>query len=442
MQNLKEIQRAGLMIDSLCIFSNLKEDKVIKKYKTMLDYVKTEDFSLNKAVDLYNDFIFNLLEKNEASSLKKYIIDLIFLDNNPFTRLIDENRESDEYIVKQTKNELKILEHISSISSEQIKDAIIEKAGAEDFEAEIVKGLMDFGIDENVEYKHYKAIDKLKLSILNCDNWGESLDNIMEFYKKYGTGIFGEYRAFVWENNLEGEEELRGIDAPDPVRLKDLVGYEEQKAEIIENTKHFLQGYSANNVLLYGQRGTGKSSTVKAIINEFYQDGLRLIEVDKDRLVDFTKIIRMLRNKNLKFIVFVDDLVFEEGEASYSALKTILEGGVENYSNNILIYATTNRRHLIKETFSERENEIHAMDSIEEKLSLSDRFGITVSFYTPDQKDYLKIVDGLAEARNIDVDKEYLHAEALKWAVMQNVRSPRTAKQFINFLEGKLKENL
>ena len=139
--------------------------------------------------------------------------------------------------------------------------------------------------------------------------------------------------------------------------------------------------------------------------------------------------------------MFVDDLVFENGEASYSALKTILEGGVENRSNNILIYATTNRKHLIKETFSERGDEIHAMDSVEEKLSLSDRFGITVSFYSPDQKEYLAIVDGIAESRKIDVDREYLHKEALKWARYQNARSPRTAKQFMNWLEGDLKKN-
>ncbi len=427
------------MINSLCIYTNLKNDDVLKKYKDLLEYLNNEKVELDKAVHYYNNFIFELLNKSKGSSLKKYIIDKIFLDNNSFTRMIDTNDFSNEYIIKQVKYELKVLEYICSINSTDLKEIMLYKTKAIDFEDELIRNLIDFEVDTNKEYDSYKAIDKLKLSILNCDGWGKSLNNIIEFYKQYGTGIFGEYRAFVWENE-DGECYLRGVEAPDPVKLSDLVGYEDQKKKIIENTEQFLNGYNANNLLLYGQRGTGKSSTVKAIINEFYADGLRLIEVDKEKLVDFTKIIRILKNKNLKFIIFVDDLVFEDGEASYSALKTILEGGVENRSNNILIYATTNRKHLVKETFSERGNEIHSIDSIEEKLSLSDRFGITVSFYSPDQKEYLAIIDGIAEARKIDVEKEYLHAEALKWVRYQNSRSPRTAKQFMNWFEGNLKK--
>ena len=427
------------MINSLCIYTNLKNDDVLKKYKDLLEYLNNEKVELDKAVHYYNNFIFELLNKSKGSSLKKYIIDKIFLDNNSFTRMIDTNDFSNEYIIKQVKYELKVLEYICSINSTDLKEIMLYKTKAIDFEDELIRNLIDFEVDTNKEYDSYKTIDKLKLSILNCNGWGKSLNNIIEFYKQYGTGIFGEYRAFVWENE-DGECYLRGVEAPDPVKLSDLVGYEDQKKKIIENTEQFLNGYNANNLLLYGQRGTGKSSTVKAIINEFYADGLRLIEVDKEKLVDFTKIIRILKNKNLKFIIFVDDLVFEDGEASYSALKTILEGGVENRSNNILIYATTNRKHLVKETFSERGNEIHSIDSIEEKLSLSDRFGITVSFYSPDQKEYLAIIDGIAEARKIDVEKEYLHAEALKWVRYQNSRSPRTAKQFMNWFEGNLKK--
>ena len=437
--DFEKIKRGSLMINSLCIYTNLKNDDVLKKYKDLLEYLNNEKVELDKAVHYYNNFIFELLNKSKGSSLKKYIIDKIFLDNNSFTRMIDTNDFSNEYIIKQVKYELKVLEYICSINSTDLKEIMLYKTKAIDFEDELIRNLIDFEVDTNKEYDSYKAIDKLKLSILNCDGWGKSLNNIIEFYKQYGTGIFGEYRAFVWENE-DGECYLRGVEAPDPVKLSDLVGYEDQKKKIIENTEQFLNGYNANNLLLYGQRGTGKSSTVKAIINEFYADGLRLIEVDKEKLVDFTKIIRILKNKNLKFIIFVDDLVFEDGEASYSALKTILEGGVENRSNNILIYATTNRKHLVKETFSERGDEIYSIDSVEEKLSLSDRFGITVSFYSPDQKEYLAIIDGIAEARKIDVEKEYLHAEALKWVRYQNSRSPRTAKQFMNWFEGNLKK--
>ena len=278
---------------------------------------------------------------------------------------------------------------------------------------------------------------KLKEKIIYSHKWSECLDDVIEFYKKFGTGEFGEYRAFVWERD-GGKTYLRGVKHPDPVRLSQLVGYEDQKKIIINNTLQFLSGHPANNLLLYGSRGTGKSSTVKAIINEYYDRGLRLIEVDKDRLTDFTKIIEVLKDKNLKFIIFVDDLVFQDGEASYSALKTILEGGIESNTNNIIIYATTNRKHLVKETFEERNNDIHASDTVEEKLSLSDRFGITVSFYSPDQKEYLAIVESLVKERNIEVDPEYLRAEALKWVRFYNGRSPRTAKQFVNYLEGNI----
>lgn len=436
--DFKKIHKGSILINSLCVFTRLKKDSVLKKYKVLLEYLSQDKLILGESISIYNDFAFELLKKSDGTSLKKYIIDEIFLDNNAFTNMIDRDDLNNQYIINQVKFELKALEFITNIKSEDIKEAIIYKCKAMDFEEEVVKGLINFEVNSFEEYDTYKAIDKLKLSILNCDGWGESLDNIIEFYRQYGTGIFGEYRAFVWENE-DGEGYLRGITSPDPVKLEELVGYESQKETIIENTEQFLNGYPANNLLLYGQRGTGKSSTVKAIINEYYTKGLRLIEVDKDKLVDFTKIIRMLKNKKLKFIIFVDDLAFEDGDESYSALKTILEGGVENKSNNILIYATTNRKHLVKETFSERGDEIHQMDSVEEKLSLSDRFGITVSFYSPDQKEYLKIVDGLALSRNIKVDTEYLHAEALKWVRWYNGKSPRTAKQFINWFEASLK---
>ncbi|WP_160687007.1 ATP-binding protein [Clostridium sp. C2-6-12] len=437
----EKIKKANVLINSLCIFTNLREDSVLVKYKKLLKYLSKKDISIEKGITFYNDFVYELLKKAEGISFKKYIIDLIFLDNNSFTAMIDREDLSNKYIVEQVKYELKALEYITSINSEDLKEAIIHKSKAKEFEAEIISSLINFEVNSNEDYSSYKAMDKLKLNILNCDNWGDSLENIIEFYKQYGTGIFGEYIAFVWEHE-EDKTYLRGIDAPDPIKLKDLVGYEDQKETIIENTKQFLSGYPANNILLYGSRGTGKSSTVKAIINEYYSEGLRLIEVDKNKLVDFTKIIRILKNKKLKFIIFVDDLVFEDGEASYSALKTILEGGVENRSNNILIYATTNRKHLVKETFSERaSDDVHANDTIEEKLSLSDRFGITVSFYSPDQKEYLKIIDGIVEARGLEVDMDYVHAEALKWVRWHNARSPRTAKQFINWLEGTLKNN-
>lgn len=438
--DFEEIKKANIMINSLCIFRKLNEDEVLKNYKKLLEYLSKEKISVLESLSIYNEFVYELLDKADGRSFKKYLLDKILLDNNPFTTMIDHDDLVQKNIIDQVSYELKALQYICNIKTDNIKDTIMIKSKTIDFEEEIVKNLMLWDFEDSDKNESEKAIDKLKFKILNSEDWGDCLEDIIEFYRKYGTGEFGEYRAFVWENE-DGKEYLRGVKSPDPVRLKDLVGYEYQKETIIDNTKQFLNGYPANNLLLYGSRGTGKSSTVKAIINEYYNEGLRLIEVDKSKLADFTKIIRVLKNKKLKFIIFVDDLVFEEGEASYSALKTILEGGVENRSNNILIYATTNRKHLVKETFTERSgDDVHANDSIEEKLSLSDRFGITVSFYSPDQKEYLKIIDGIVESRGLDVDTKYLYAEALKWVRWNNARSPRTAKQFVNWLEGNLKK--
>lgn len=437
--NSEIIKRADIMINSLCIFTKFKEDEVTKKYMLLLDYLSCDKIKIKKAINLYNDFSYELLNKAYGATFKKYILDEIFLDNNPFTVMIDNGNLDNKSVLDQVEFELNVLQFISCIKASNIKEEILQKSNSSDFEREVIRSLIEYD-KEVLNINSDKHIDKLKINILNSESWGKCLEEIIEFYRHYGTGKFGHYRAFVWEHE-ENKEFLRGIDAPDPVRLKDLVGYEHQKETIIENTKQFLSGYPANNLLIYGSRGTGKSSTVKAVINEYYDEGLRLIEVDKNKLADFTKIIRILKNKNLKFIIFVDDLVFEEGEAGYSALKTILEGGIENRSSNILIYATTNRKHLVKETFSERGgDDVHANDAIEEKLSLADRFGITVSFYSPDQKEYLKIVDGIVESRGIQVDTEYLHAEALKWVRWYNARSPRTAIQFVNWLEGNLKK--
>ncbi|WP_459476665.1 ATP-binding protein [Clostridium saccharoperbutylacetonicum] len=433
----EQISKTSIMINSLCIFTNIKENNVIRKYKALLKYIEKDKISAEKAINLYNDFIYSLLDVRSDTCFKKFIIDILFLDSNPFTRIIDNNNLDNVSILNQVKFELEALEYIANIKSSNIKEAIISKSKAKTFQIDIIQSLIDLKLEDD-EAESEKAINKLKKRIVSNNNWAQYLDEIISFYNQYGTGEFGEYRAFVWEHEND-RKYLRGIKTPDPVRLQDLAGYEDQKETIISNTKQFLKGYPANNILLYGSRGTGKSSTVKAIINEFYNEGLRLIEVDKSKLVDFTRIIRMLKDKKLKFIIFVDDLVFEEGEASYSALKTILEGGVENRSNNILIYATTNRKHLVKETFSERSgDDIHANDAIEEKLSLADRFGMTVSFYSPDQKEYLTIVDNIAKARGLEVDIEHLHKEALKWVRWYNARSPRTAVQFINWFIGEM----
>ncbi|MTV48095.1 DUF815 domain-containing protein [Heliobacillus mobilis] len=279
-----------------------------------------------------------------------------------------------------------------------------------------------------------KAQLGLKRLMAACTDWRDEADSLIGFHRQFGSGLFARYLAFRWEGCL------RGVEQPDPIRLEDLVGYGRQRNEVVDNTKRLLSGLRANNVLLYGDRGTGKSSTVKALIHRFGLEGLRLIEVPKSRLADFPAMIDLLKDRPQKFILFIDDLSFEDGEESYKEMKALLEGGVAVRPDNVVIYATSNRRHLIKETFADRQvtlneaDELHPGDTYQEKMSLADRFGITVTFLAPGQEAYLEIVETLAEQRGIEMERETLRRQALQWEQRHNGRSGRTARQFVDSL--------
>jgi len=267
------------------------------------------------------------------------------------------------------------------------------------------------------------------------------LPEICSHFLENGFGLFGHYRAFRWDS---AKKALEGVEHPDPIRLEDLVGYDEQRKPLLENIQAFVSGKPANNVLIYGERGTGKSSTVKALLNAYQRQGLRLVEIHSSDLKDFPVLLKTLRGRQEKFVLFVDDLSFEENETQYKSLKALLEGSAEAAPRNVILIATSNRRHLIPEYFNEREEgvrkdgEVHGQDSVEEKLSLSDRFGLVVSFYSPDQETYLRIVDSWAKFEGIRMPAPELHARALQWEKANNVRSGRTARQFINDLKGKI----
>lgn len=435
---MKKEEQIKLTLNSLCVYKGIFGEKVLNKFNILVDKMYLDE-SLSECIQAYNDFTYDLFKKSKNLSLKECIVQEMLLNNNPFNISLEEGKDTPDVIIEGFRNELKSLGEINVVNSNVIKELLIAKYEGNEAVINRINSLINWGTSkERYTKKNSTDFEKIKEVLINAESWEECSEAVINFHKKNGTGRSTAYSAFVWER-YQGEEEghLREIVEPDPIRLSDLVGYELQKADIMKNTKNFVKGFPANNLLLYGSRGTGKSSTVKAILNEYYQEGLRIIEVDKDQLSDFTRIIRLLNHKKQKFIIFVDDLVFAENEASYSALKTILEGKIENRPSNILIYATTNRRHLVQEKFSDRD-EIHSKDTQEEQLSLADRFGITISFFTPDQKDFLKIVDGLASARDLKVEVEYLHREALKWEKWHNGRSPRSAKQFIDWLEGEL----
>lgn len=315
----------------------------------------------------------------------------------------------------------------------------------------------ELGIDCFSQLSNYKAIGKKELmynknvseKIIDLSaelemaaDENEFFDCVTAFYKAYGVGMFGLNKAFrIKEGSRGADVEFVAINNMDKVMLDDLIGYEIQKKKLVDNTKAFVEGKKANNVLLFGDSGTGKSTSVKAIVNEFYPQGLRMIEIYKHQFKDLSNVIAQIKNRNYRFIIYMDDLSFEEFETEYKFLKAVIEGGVETRPDNILIYATSNRRHLIKETWNDRsdvkvENGMHQSDTMEEKLSLVNRFGVTINYSKPSQKEYFNIVIELAHRQGITMPDDELRAEANKWELSHGGISGRTAQQFINYLAG------
>lgn len=268
----------------------------------------------------------------------------------------------------------------------------------------------------------------------------ESFKQILtQFYREFGVGKLGLHKAFRVEHP-EGEgAQIVPITNIAHVHLDDLVGYELAKKKLIDNTEAFVEGRRANNCLLYGDAGTGKSSSIKAILNQYYHKGLRIIEFYKHQFQDLNDVITQIKNRNYKFIIYMDDLSFEEFEIEYKYLKAVIEGGLEKKPNNVLIYATSNRRHLIRETFrdkADRDEELHTNDTVQEKLSLVARFGVTIYFGSPDKKEFQQIVRELARQNKIELPEEELLLQANRWELTHGGRSGRTAQQFIDYLLG------
>ena len=266
----------------------------------------------------------------------------------------------------------------------------------------------------------------------------EFKDIMTQFYKEFGVGKLGLHKAFRIAHTEEGAL-IEPITKIAHVHLDDLVGYEIAKKKLIDNTKAFVEGKKANNCLLFGDAGTGKSSSIKAILNQYYDQGLRMIEVYKHQFKDLNDVIAQIKNRNYKFIIYMDDLSFEEFEIEYKYLKAVIEGGLEKKPDNVLIYATSNRRHLIRETFKDKEDrdeELHTNDTVQEKLSLVARFGVTIYFGKPDKKQFQEIVRELAKKNGIDMLDDELLLEANKWELSHGGLSGRTAQQFIDYLAG------
>ena len=305
--------------------------------------------------------------------------------------------------------------------------------------------VLNYQAIEKTERRYNKNVSEkvrmLSAQIEQAKDENEIFTIVTDFYKQYGVGKFGLNKAFRVRHEDAGVE-LIPITNTDEVRLDDLIGYELQKQKLVENTKNFVEGRKANNCLLFGDSGTGKSTSIKAILNEYYGQGLRMIEIYKHQFKDLSTVIAQIKNRNYRYIIYMDDLSFEEFEIEYKYLKAVIEGGLETKPDNVLIYATSNRRHLIRETWSDRsdmsKDELHRSDTMQEKLSLVNRFGVSINYAKPSQKEYFDIVCKLAKKYdNITLSDEELCKEANKWELSHGGISGRTAQQFINYLAGK-----
>ena len=365
-----------------------------------------------------------------------YLTFILITNENPFSITCEKIGANDGSVNEFAKNDFTVFRNLFNFDFSEIENALGINCFSliSNYKSIVKKELM---YNKNVSEKVQALSEKLE----NAKDEQEFFDGVTQFYKDYGVGMFGVNKAFRISSNENTGVVFHPINNMDKVMLDDLIGYEIQKQKLIDNTEAFVQGRKANNTLLYGDSGTGKSTSIKAIVNQYYDQGLRMIEIYKHQFKDLSTVISMIKNRNYKFIIYMDDLSFEEFEIEYKFLKAVIEGGVETKPENILIYATSNRRHLIKETWNDRSdmesaNGLHRSDTIEEKLSLVNRFGCQINYSKPSQKEYFNIVVNLAKKNGLTMTEEELCAEANKWELSHGGISGRTAQQFINHCLG------
>jgi predicted AAA+ superfamily ATPase len=434
----ESIYQLQVKIASLLLYQNVLEQEPWENYERLLQCIANYDLDENKNSSRRVSYLlaygrwFRAIA-GTGYTWRDYVISQILTSDNPFSYQ-SQTKDIEQLpaaLVSAAKYDLKILGEVSLWGGDKLVD-VIDPFGDRP---------VAWQLHTNDLSQLLPAKRSLLLKFQATDDWTELLSELANYYKHSGTGIFTDYEAFRWHKG-----HLEGIAYPDLVKLSDLVGYESQRQSLYKNTEAFLAGYHALHVLLYGSRGTGKSSMVKSLMSAFSDRGLRLVEVAKDDLKDLPIIAEVLRKVPQKFIVFVDDLSFEEESEDYKAIKVLLEGNLSSQPNNLLVYATSNRRHLLREYFSDRPSlktlstreEVNPWDTMQEKLSLSDRFGLTLTFLNADQEIYLKIVHHLANRADIKLPTEDLNFRALQWATRNNGQSGRTAQQFIDFLQADL----
>jgi len=389
------LQKLFTDIMSVCAYRYIVDKPVMTALTELLIALQNEQGET--ALASYGKLFFALRQEG-ARGLGDWLDKAVRYEENPYADLIARGKE-DAALVQAARQDITLFNTLSQTDGSVFTDLLRKLPGME-----YIGDLPRWAADKVIDF-----------------------DELTEFYRLHGAGLFARYRAFLWEDG-----QLVPVEQPDSPKPEELLGYEAQREQVIANTRALVAGHAVNNVLLFGDSGTGKSATVKSLLTQPGLESLRLIEVQKDGLAGMTKLIRTLRTKPQKFILFIDDLAFDQDDKVFSALKTILEGGLEPRPANVAVYATSNRRHLVRQTFSERAGEeIDTFETIAEKTALSERFGLRILYQNMDKKGYLALVDHLAARQGITMEAEKLHALAMTWDVRHGGRSPRSARQFI-----------
>ena len=428
-------------VSRLVIYRNLEEDSILFCLTDICQEFYLGTYRKDELITRIYHQIHRLLDLAtiygfDDNLWHNYLTFILITLENPFSVTCEKTGASNGTVNQFVKGDFLLFQHLFHYDFSKIEKAL----GINCFQI-----ICKYHSIQKSERCYNKSVsEKVKIlskKIAGAKDENEIFDLVTEFYKAYGIGKFGLNKAFRVKHEKD-KVELEEITNTDEVKLSDLIGYEIQKKKLIENTEAFVEGRKANNVLLFGDSGTGKSTSIKAILNEYYERGLRVIEIFKHQFQDLSTVIAMIKNRNYRFIIYMDDLSFEEFEIEYKYLKAVIEGGMETRPDNVLIYATSNRRHLIKENWKDRNDVeykegMHHSDTMEEKLSLVNRFGVTISFEKPSQKQYFEIVTSLAKRYpEITMEEEKLKAEANKWELSHGGISGRTAQQFINYLLG------
>lgn len=431
------------IVSKLLIYGDMPKDSILMELSNIIKEYKEGNYKKDEIITRIYHQVKRILEVATGYGFDEnlwhnYLTYHLITNENPFSLTCEKvgaNEGSVNYFAKNDFKQFKALfDYDFSPMEKELGIDCFEKL--ENYKAIVKTELM---YNKNVSEK----VQALSKKLENTKDENDFFDYVTQFYKDYGVGMFGLNKAFRINDN-DGKVGFQAINNMEKVMLDDLVGYEIQKKKLIDNTEAFVQGRKCNNCLLFGDSGTGKSTSIKAIVNQYYDQGLRMIEIYKHQFKDLSNVIAMIKNRNYKFIIYMDDLSFEEFEVEYKFLKAVIEGGVETKPENILIYATSNRRHLIKENWNDRsdikvQNGMHQSDTMEEKLSLVHRFGVTINYSKPTQKEYFEIAVELCRRLGVELPEEEIKAEANKWELSHGGISGRTAQQFANYMAGQKK---